>query len=193
MKKKKKKKRRSWNSPKSCVPGTAAKVPPRTYTWKPWSSLFLIPSYLPPPTPPPPPPLHKSETSEPSWRRPWVPFVVVPWNKTNRIQVFWLALASCQPEVGTSEGATDGLCVWWWGWWWWGSFAWKWGRQVLRGRLPPPHIQPYLKRKKKVAKKFNCIVSPIVDRGGRTQQMTALLLFRLKTVHLLPLRERRSA
>lgn len=41
------------------------------------------------------------------------PFVVFPWNKTNRIQVFWLALAStsrhvslpsCEPEVVTSEG-----------------------------------------------------------------------------------------
>lgn len=67
--------------PKSCVPGTAAKVPPRTATWKPRSSLFFFffrPLRL---------QSHLEEDLE-------APFVVFPWNKTNRIQVFWLALAS---------------------------------------------------------------------------------------------------
>lgn len=61
------------------------------------------------------------------------PFVVFPWNKTNRIQVFWLALASrsrhvclpsCEPEVVTSEESPDAPIS-----------ALKWDRQVLRGCL----------------------------------------------------------
>lgn len=88
----------------------AAKVPPRTHTWKCiFKSLPLSYSVF-PPLP------HRHKTSEPSWRRPWVPFVVLPWNKTNRIQVFWLASAPppCQPQVGTSEeamGGGAGVCM----------------------------------------------------------------------------------
>lgn len=61
------------------------------------------------------------------------PFVVFPWNKTNRIQVFWLALASrsrhvclpsCEPEVVTSEESPGAPIS-----------ALKWDRQVLRGCL----------------------------------------------------------
>lgn len=61
------------------------------------------------------------------------PFVVFPWNKTNRIQVFWLALVSrsrhislpsCEPEVVTSEESPDAPIS-----------ALKWDRQVLRGCL----------------------------------------------------------
>lgn len=61
------------------------------------------------------------------------PFVVFPWNKTNRIQVFWLALASrsrhvslpsCEPEVATSEESPGAPLP-----------ASKWDRQVLRGCL----------------------------------------------------------
>lgn len=77
--------------PKSCVPGTTAKVPPRTGTWKPWPSFFL----------PPLPffifsPLRLQSHLEEDLE---APFVVFPWNKTNRIQVFWLALASRSRHV----------------------------------------------------------------------------------------------
>lgn len=112
------------SSPKSCVPGTAAKVPPRTGTWKPRSSLVLLlffiffsPLRL---------QSHLEEDLE-------APFVVFPWNKTNRIQVFWLALASrsrhvclpsCEPEVVTSEESPGAPIP-----------ALKWDRQVLRGCL----------------------------------------------------------
>ena len=109
-------------NPKSCVPGTAAKVPPRTATWKPRS--FLSPSlhFF--------PPLRLQSHLEEDLE---APFVVFPWNKTNRIQVFWLALASISRHVfapvmwarSCDFRGEPGAPI----------SASKWDRQVLRGCL----------------------------------------------------------
>lgn len=144
--------------PKSCVPGTAAKVPPRTGTWKPRSSLFLL---LPPisffflPSP-----LRLQSHLEEDLE---APFVVFPWNKTNRIQVFWLALASrsrhvclpsCEPEVVTSEESPDAPIS-----------ALKWDRQVLRGCLLTFFPHPTLLQNTESVK--NLMPLPLLLRGGR--------------------------
>ena len=140
--------------PKSCVPGTAAKVPPRTATWKPRSSLyfFFFPSLtrsgfrailkktL-------RPPLSSSlETKQ-------IEFRSFDW--LQRADLANVCLPSCEPEVVTSEESPDAPIS-----------ALKWDRQVLRGCLLTFFPHPTLLQNTESVK--NLMPPPLLLCGGRS-------------------------